>query len=191
MKTFIISDVHGLFDELKQSLDLAGFVRNEDRLVFLGDYINAYAKDFSESMKILDFLVEVANESDRHVFLKGNHESMLLGAAAGHNYSKSLQLWNAIRDEHAALLRNRLTPVFEGDGWIAIHDADKIDINFPYQQDISQSVIISGHQHLRAPVVRYRRVAMAGDERVYVLNIDRRIIHDDQGRQYDVAKAWK
>lgn len=191
MKTFIISDIHGLSDKLKQALDIAGFARNEDRLVFLGDYINAYAKDIAESLKILDLLVELADESDRHVFLEGNHESMLLTATSGHNYPKQLQLWNSMRPKHKTFLRNRLLPAFEWDTWIVIHDAAEIGKHLPNRPDNVQAVIISGHDHLRAPVVRYRKVAMAGDERIYVLNIDRRTIYDDQGRQYDAAKAWE
>jgi serine/threonine protein phosphatase 1 len=68
-----IGDVHGCVGEL--ALLLAELAPTPaDRLVFLGDYIDRGA----ESRTTLDLLVELRETLPRAVFLRGNHEEMLL-----------------------------------------------------------------------------------------------------------------
>ena len=74
MKTFVIGDIHGAHKALLQLLARSGFNREEDRLIFLGDYIDGW----SDSVKILRFLAELKASSDRHIFLSGNHDTWLL-----------------------------------------------------------------------------------------------------------------
>lgn len=68
-----IGDVHGCVEELEVLLaDLAPAAA--DRLVFLGDYIDRGAA----SRATLDLLVDLRARLPRTVFLRGNHEEMLL-----------------------------------------------------------------------------------------------------------------
>ena len=68
-----IGDVHGCVEEL--ALLLAELAPTPaDRFVFLGDYIDRGA----ESRATLDLLVELERYLPRAVFLRGNHEEMLL-----------------------------------------------------------------------------------------------------------------
>ena len=76
-RLFAVGDIHGCNEELKHLLN---FLRNdqklsgEDQLVFIGDYIDRGP----DSKGVIDTLLQVKNEFPSTVFLKGNHEDMLL-----------------------------------------------------------------------------------------------------------------
>ena len=68
MNTFIIGDIHGCFYTLEKML--AHWEPREQRLVFVGDYIDR--GNFSG--KILKLLLEVNKSNPNLTMLKGNHE---------------------------------------------------------------------------------------------------------------------
>ena len=71
---FVVSDIHGHYTLLKESLDMAGF-NSEDPdhlLVCCGDYFDRG----SENVQVLKFLERLKNK----VLLRGNHEDMLYNA---------------------------------------------------------------------------------------------------------------
>lgn len=71
-RTFVIGDIHGGLRALKQVLERAQ-VTLDDQLIFLGDYVDGW----SESVGVLDFLIEL-NARQSCVFMQGNHEEMVL-----------------------------------------------------------------------------------------------------------------
>ncbi len=72
-KTFVIGDIHGCIDELNYLLDAIA-PTSDDTVCFLGDYI-----DRGPSPKaVIDRLIRLQTEGPTCVFLKGNHEDMLL-----------------------------------------------------------------------------------------------------------------
>lgn len=76
---YVIPDIHGRSDELQLILDRIIPLRNninaKDKLIFLGDYIDRG----NNSPKVLDILIDLHKKyRDQVVFLKGNHESLLL-----------------------------------------------------------------------------------------------------------------
>ncbi len=75
MACFVIGDIHGCLSELSclvENLPL----KAADRIVFLGDYIDRGP----ESKGVVSYLITMAKSADYDtVFLKGNHEDMLLG----------------------------------------------------------------------------------------------------------------
>jgi len=78
---FAIGDLQGNFNGLKlicnRILPLRKSDGGKDKLVFLGDYIDRHPS----SHLVLDFLIELKNKyKDQVVFIKGNHEDMLLRA---------------------------------------------------------------------------------------------------------------
>jgi len=68
-----IGDVHGCAAELEVLLRAIAPAQ-ADRLVFLGDYVDRG----TESRATLDLLLELREKLPRAVFLRGNHEEMML-----------------------------------------------------------------------------------------------------------------
>ncbi len=74
-RLFAIGDIHGCLtslDSLLVSLEL----RPEDRLVFLGDYIDRGPN----SRGVIERLLELERQGD-HIFLRGNHEAWMMSGA--------------------------------------------------------------------------------------------------------------
>ncbi len=67
-----IGDIHGCLNALKKLIEKISPTPN-DKLVFLGDYIDRGP----DSKGVIDFLIELSKRTNC-VFLRGNHEQMLL-----------------------------------------------------------------------------------------------------------------
>ena len=83
MKCYVIGDVHGCLSELAalvESLPL----QHGDTLVFLGDYIDRGP----DSKGVIDYLLDLRGRGEQTtVFLRGNHEDMMLSfmGLSGHH----------------------------------------------------------------------------------------------------------
>lgn len=74
MSAFVIGDIHGCLSELSHLIENLP-LRSGDRLIFLGDYIDRGP----DSKGVISYLLDLKRESTYDlVFLKGNHEDMLL-----------------------------------------------------------------------------------------------------------------
>lgn len=88
MKTYVIGDIHGCYEELTELLDLidahAKKTDGDYRMVFLGDYVDRGP----DSKRVICTLMnlEMALGRDRVICLKGNHEDMLL--AGDYTYAR-------------------------------------------------------------------------------------------------------
>jgi serine/threonine protein phosphatase 1 len=71
-RTFAIGDIHGCLEKLEDLITMID-PKPQDRLVFLGDYVDR-GDNVSE---VIDFLIDLAGEIPC-VFLKGNHEDMFI-----------------------------------------------------------------------------------------------------------------
>jgi serine/threonine protein phosphatase 1 len=67
-RTFVIGDIHGGLKGLKEIMGL-GLVKTEDRLIFLGDYVDGW----SESAGVIHFLIQLSKIQEC-IFIKGNHD---------------------------------------------------------------------------------------------------------------------
>ena len=74
MRTLAIGDIHGCNTALTNLLQVAR-LRREDRIIFLGDYIDRGPS----SKDVLETLINL-QKSSSPVFLRGNHEVMILDA---------------------------------------------------------------------------------------------------------------
>jgi serine/threonine protein phosphatase 1 len=73
-RIFAIGDIHGCFDKLCSLMVRITFDRRKDTLIFLGDYIDRGP----QSMEVIDYLLNLSEMGYQAIFLKGNHEGMLL-----------------------------------------------------------------------------------------------------------------
>lgn len=76
MKTLVIGDTHGCFDELKIMLKQTGLILPEDRLVMLGDYIDRGPGSY-DLLQYLRLLQDTYGK-EKVVLLRGNHEQMAI-----------------------------------------------------------------------------------------------------------------
>jgi serine/threonine protein phosphatase 1 len=78
---YLIGDIHGYFKRLVNLFNkLKPSVMKEDTIIFLGDYIDRGA----HSYEVIDFLISASRTPDLStVFLKGNHEDMLMSYLGG------------------------------------------------------------------------------------------------------------
>jgi serine/threonine protein phosphatase 1 len=74
-KIFAVGDIHGCYDKLVAMMNTLPWRKDEgDLLLFIGDYIDRGPK----SREVVDYLVRLRQAGGDFVFLKGNHEKMLL-----------------------------------------------------------------------------------------------------------------
>ena len=87
MKKFVIGDIHGGLKALLQVLKKINCDENYT-LIFLGDYVDGW----SESPAVLDFLIELQKKQPC-VFIRGNHDELLLDWLLGNNENIDEKLW--------------------------------------------------------------------------------------------------
>ncbi|TWU00843.1 metallophosphoesterase family protein [Stieleria varia] len=80
-RTIAIGDIHGCFDALLRLIDRLN-LSGEDKLVFLGDYINRGP----DSLSVVRWLRQQTRQRD-WICLRGNHEIMFLEEQVGHWHS--------------------------------------------------------------------------------------------------------
>ena len=87
---YAVGDIHGQIHMLEALLERVPF-QKDDEVVFLGDYIDRGR----DSKAVVDLLIRFRREYPRTVFLRGNHEDMLLDyLAGGGSYHPGVYLMN-------------------------------------------------------------------------------------------------
>jgi serine/threonine protein phosphatase 1 len=84
MAEYVIGDIHGEIDELKNILYKIDYKPTQDRLIFVGDYIDRGANSYQVYKYIRDL------DDGKNIFLRGNHEEMMIDAVL--NEAK-IDLW--------------------------------------------------------------------------------------------------
>lgn len=75
MKIFAIGDIHGFNNKLNKALTKIA-IEKKDLIIFLGDYIDKGL----HSKEVLDILLGLKSKKYNVIFLRGNHEELLLRA---------------------------------------------------------------------------------------------------------------
>ncbi|MGE4579264.1 MAG: metallophosphoesterase family protein [Desulfuromonadales bacterium] len=78
MRLIAIGDIHGEREKLESLLAQIQLTQ-QDQLVFLGDYIDRGP----DSKGVIDCLIQLGKDFPRTVFLRGNHEQMVLDILIG------------------------------------------------------------------------------------------------------------
>ena len=87
---YAVGDIHGQIHMLEALVERVPF-QEEDEIVFLGDYIDRGR----DSKAVVDLLLRFKREYPKAVFLRGNHEDMLLDyLAGGGSYYQGVYLMN-------------------------------------------------------------------------------------------------
>ncbi|CAM5782521.1 MULTISPECIES: metallophosphoesterase family protein [Brevibacillus] len=73
MRTFVISDIHGMYDEFCEMLEQISFDADSDKLILLGDYIDRGCKSKEVVQR-----VKALTEQQQAIAIKGNHDEMFL-----------------------------------------------------------------------------------------------------------------
>lgn len=129
---YIVGDIHGCYSRVRALYNdkLRRNLSDDDVLIFLGDYVDRGDRSF----ETIEYLIALSRVH-KTVFLKGNHESMLLeyisGKSDGRVYfynggEKTLQSYSrefgsfTMPESHLSFLRS-LELYYEGDNFIAVH----------------------------------------------------------------------
>lgn len=199
MKTLVFTDVHGHYDELMMALECAGYVDN-DKLVGVGDYID-YGK---QSKQVLEFLCGAKKRNPRSVFVRGNHENQLLYSLE-RNSERSLYSWMDALLGRTTLasygsatfdaddVKEYLYRVFPEDHIRFLQDTvefhDEEGYHFVHICDFKGRLItIHGHEHEYRPIISFHRINLALEDGVAVLDLDKGLIHDNEGREFRVDR---
>ena len=89
-RLFVVGDIHGCADELKmmlQYLETKESLAEDDLIVFIGDYIDRGPS----SKEVIEVLIAFHSRHPQTIYLRGNHEDMLLDflgyeGTLGHSY---------------------------------------------------------------------------------------------------------
>lgn len=103
-KTFVIGDIHGGLKALVQVLERASISKN-DTLIFLGDFVDGW----SESPAVLDFLIAL-EKTHKCIFIKGNHDDLLLQWLTGKKVDFNEQLWFQHGGKASEMAYEKITP---------------------------------------------------------------------------------
>ena len=78
MNIFVIGDIHGCLNELvsihQKILSYEKYKKEEDLIIYLGDYIDRGPK----SKQVVDEIIEFKNKGFKTYFLMGNHDEMMI-----------------------------------------------------------------------------------------------------------------
>ena len=98
--TYAIGDLHGEVTLLRRLLTLLPF-RDEDTLVFLGDYMDRG----EDSIATVQELLQLKKQHEKCIFLRGNHDDVWLEQWDGARFSQpsdldgALDIWDACKGD--------------------------------------------------------------------------------------------
>lgn len=177
-----IGDIHGCLGQLEFLLDRVA-PRDDDEFVFLGDYVDRGP----DSRGVLDYLMAFRERYPASVFLRGNHEQMLLDYLQGENVRaymsnggwetlKSYETPEGIRVSPAHIeFIESMKLIHEREGFVFVHaglrpgipleDQDEHDFlwireEFLESGHVFDRIVVFGHTSLPAPLFKSDRIGL-------------------------------
>lgn len=97
-----IGDIHGRLSKLSGLLAKID-TQSDDRLVFLGDYVDRGP----DSFEVVDLIIRFKEKFPKTVTLRGNHEDLLLSLFMGNINQEGRDMWIKINGGHQTLASYR------------------------------------------------------------------------------------
>lgn len=114
-KFYVVSDIHGFYDEFKEALDKAGFDSTNPNhyLISCGDHFDRGPKN----REVMDYLMSL----DRCILIRGNHEDLLEDMV-----KRGFPMWNDYSNGTVATVNEfnngaNITPAFFDNAYHVIH----------------------------------------------------------------------
>ena len=102
MYYYIIGDIHGSLSNLQNLCKkIEDVINDDDVIIFIGDYIDRGPHSF----EVIEYLISLA-KSRTSIFLRGNHEDMLLDYLDGRD-SSNIYLVNGGRETIKSYKKNK------------------------------------------------------------------------------------
>ena len=186
-KIFVVGDVHGCLEMLKRLIDKIEWNSSNDRLIFIGDYIDRG----QDSKGVVDFILKLKKDSPLIQCLIGNHEQMFLDYLSGVDSQSfilngglpTLRSYNEerLRSEDPLIpsahldFFSSLLPMIELEQCYIVHagfrpnirieDQDIIDMiwirdEFIYSDYDFGEVVIFGHTPFNSPIIMKNKIGI-------------------------------
>ena len=175
-RNFAIGDIHGCFDSLKELIENKIQFQKNDKLIFLGDYID---RGYN-SKEVIDYIIELQNNDYDIVTLLGNHESMLVDA---YNNEGAMSKWiqnggaetlksfeiDSLKDLDSKYLNffNSLKLYFELDEYLFVHAGFNDELKNPFVD--KYSMLWKSRERYFNPLLR-DRIIIHGHSPVSIKN---------------------
>ncbi len=114
-RRIVIGDIHGCLKTLQELLEKKILVTEQDQLYFVGDYIDRGP----DSKGVLDYLIGMKRNGFKMVFIRGNHEEMLIESFSSEAFfhpwiynggGKTLESFGISQEEYLELPGDRKLP---------------------------------------------------------------------------------
>lgn len=148
MRTIVVGDIHGCYEELKDLIDTmkddGEYNKDTDKLIFLGDYIDRG----ENSRMVIKFIRELQKENKNVIALMGNHEDMLLdyydgldGSWTFNGYNKTLESYKGYDKEFLDDVKwMKSLPLYhEDEHFVYVHAG--VDINKPMEEQSKYTLL--------------------------------------------------
>ncbi len=186
-KIFVVGDVHGCLEMLKRLIDKIEWNSSNDRLIFIGDYIDRG----EDARGVVDFILKLKKDSPLIQCLIGNHEQMFLDYLSGVDSQSfilngglpTLRSYNEerLRSEDPLIpsahldFFSSLLPMIELEQCYIVHagfrpnirieDQDIIDMiwirdEFIYSDYDFGEVVIFGHTPFNSPIIMKNKIGI-------------------------------
>lgn len=189
-RVFAIGDIHGCLDQLRILVEKIAVDREDDTLVFVGDYIDRGRR----AREVVDYIIRLRNRIKNVVCLLGNHEQMFLRYLEGVDeemylynggratlFSYGIPVMSAPQERKAAvpedhlLFFQSLLPYYETENYIFVHagllpglmpgEQNLHDLLWIRQEFISSNYdfgkkVVFGHTPMRRPLIEENKIGI-------------------------------